>query len=66
MATYIVTHIEGDTDGRRDPQARRFKTRSEADALLEHERAQGKFAILYKEDYERSGEVTRVNDPGAG
>ena len=60
MATYPVTPVEGDTSGRQ-PGARRFKTRREADAFLAHERDAGRFAILYKEDYGYSREVARVN-----
>ena len=62
MATYPVTHIEGDIAGRQ-PRAQRFKLKSEADAFFEQEAEQGRFVIMYVEDYDRSGEVRRANDP---
>ena len=62
MATYIVTPVDGDTAGR-GPGARRFKTRSAADAFFTKERDAGRPAIMYKEDYDHSGEVDRANWP---
>ncbi len=61
VATYIVTPIEGDESGRQ-PGAKRFKTRWEAQEHFDSERDQGRFVIMYKEDYDRSGEVMRAND----